>query len=111
MAAIDESVGDLHLATVVTNVQDMNRAVDFWPAAAGYVRRERDRDPEFMMLVDPARRRLPISLQLTDSGPKEPVRVHLDLYTRGQARHIERVARLRATRVDDWPYPEDAARS
>jgi hypothetical protein len=50
MAAIDESVGDLHLATVVTNVQDMNRAVDFWPAAAGYVRRERDRDPEFMVV-------------------------------------------------------------
>jgi hypothetical protein len=45
-----------------------------------------------MMLVDPARRRLSISLQLTDSGPKEPVRVHLDLYTREQARHVERLA-------------------
>src|ERR1700749_4862456 len=55
MAAIDESVGDLHLATVVINVQDMNREVDFWPAAAGYVRRERDWDPEFMVLVDPSR--------------------------------------------------------
>jgi Glyoxalase-like domain len=83
----------------------MRRAVDFWTATLAYVRREGEWDPQFMMLVDPARRRLPISMRLTDSGPKEPVRVHLDLYTREQARHVERVARLGATRVDDWPYP------
>ena len=35
--------------------------VDFWTAALGYVRREQDWDPEFMMLIDPARRRLPVS--------------------------------------------------
>jgi hypothetical protein len=34
-----------------------------------------------MMLVHPAGNRLPVSLQLTDTNPKEPVRVHLDLYT------------------------------
>jgi catechol 2,3-dioxygenase-like lactoylglutathione lyase family enzyme len=43
---------------VVINVQDMNRAVDFWTAVLGYVRREQAWDPEFMMLVDPAARRL-----------------------------------------------------
>jgi catechol 2,3-dioxygenase-like lactoylglutathione lyase family enzyme len=37
MADTSEAVGDLHLATVVINVQDMNRAVDFWTAALGYV--------------------------------------------------------------------------
>jgi hypothetical protein len=41
----------------------MNRAVDFWTAALGYVRRDQDWDPEFVMLVDPAGRRLPVSLQ------------------------------------------------
>jgi catechol 2,3-dioxygenase-like lactoylglutathione lyase family enzyme len=108
MADNGELAGDLHLGTVVINVQDMHRAVDFWTAALGYVQREQDRDPEFMMLVDPAGRRLPVSVQLADSPPKEPVRVHLDLYTSEQARHVERLARLGATRVDEWPYPDGA---
>ena len=54
MADTGESVGDLHLGTVVVNVQDMGRAVAFWTAALGFVRRERAWDPEFIMLVDPA---------------------------------------------------------
>ena len=103
-----DAIGDLRLGTVVINVQDMKRAVDFWSAALGYVRRDRDWDPQFIVLVDPARRGLPVSVQLTDSRPGQPVRVHLDLYTREQARHVERLAGLGATRVDDWPYPEDA---
>ena len=75
MAETDELIGDLHLATVVINVQDMSRAVGFWTAALGYVQREQDCDPQFMMLVDPAGRQLPVSLQLADSPPKEPARV------------------------------------
>ena len=98
--------GDLHLAPVVVNVQDMDRAVDFWTAALGYVPREPDRDPDFMMLVDPAGRRLPVSLQRAGAPPREPVRVHLDLYTSEQARHVDRLVKLGATRVDEWPYPE-----
>jgi hypothetical protein len=86
----------------------MSRAVDFWTAALGYVRRERDWDPEFMMLIDPAGRQLPVSLQLAGRPPKEPVRVHLDLYTVEQARHVERLVLLGATHVDEWPYPDDA---
>jgi len=101
------AVGDLHLGTVVINVQDMTRAVAFWSAVLGYVPRERDWDPEFMMLVDPAGRGLPVSCQLSDAPPKEPVRVHLDLYTAEQDRHVERLIGLGAERVDDWPYPGD----
>jgi catechol 2,3-dioxygenase-like lactoylglutathione lyase family enzyme len=106
-------VGDLHLATVVINVQDMRRAVDFWCTALGYRQREaemdpEEMDPEFIMLVDPQARRLPVSLQLADAPPREPVRVHLDLYTDEQERHVERLVGLGATRVTDWPYPDDA---
>lgn len=108
MTDIGESIGDLHLGTIVINVQDMGRAVDFWTAALDYVLRERDWDPEFMMLVDPAGRQLPVSLQLADGPPKEPVRVHLDLYTGEQSRHVERLVALGAVRVDEWPYPDDA---
>ncbi len=108
MADKGAAVGDLHLGTVVVNVTDMKRAVRFWEAALGYVQREQEWDSEFMMLVDPAGQRLPVSLQLTDSDPKEPVRVHLDLYTDEQERHVQRLVSLGATRVDDWPYPDDA---
>jgi len=103
-----ESAGDLHLGTVVINVQDMTRAVAFWSAVLGYLPRERDWDPEFMMLVDPAGRGLPVSCQLSDGPPGEPVRVHLDLYTAEQDRHVERLIGLGAERVDGWPYPDDA---
>jgi catechol 2,3-dioxygenase-like lactoylglutathione lyase family enzyme len=102
------AVGDLHLATVVVDVQDMERGVRFWSAALGYRQREREWDPEFMMLEDPEGVRTPVSLQLAEAPPKEPVRVHLDLYTSEQARHVERLVELGATRVADWPYPEDA---
>ncbi|MDX6301047.1 MAG: hypothetical protein QOF53_2261 [Nocardioidaceae bacterium] len=103
-----ERVGDLHVATVVVNVSDMRRALDFWSAALGYRPRESEWDPEFMMLEDPDRRRLPVSLQLTDATPSQPVRVHLDLYTAEQDRQVRRLVDLGATRVEDWPYPEDA---
>jgi catechol 2,3-dioxygenase-like lactoylglutathione lyase family enzyme len=98
--------GDLHLATVVVNVSDMRRAVDFWSAALGYRPREADWDAEFMMLEDPAGRHTPVSLQLTDHPPAEPVRVHLDLYTSEQDRHVQRLVGLGATRVEDWAYPD-----
>jgi catechol 2,3-dioxygenase-like lactoylglutathione lyase family enzyme len=103
----NDGVGDLHLATVVINVQDMRRAVDFWCAALGYRQREKEMDPEFVMLVHPEGRRLPVSLQLADGPPREPVRVHLDLYTDEQERHVDRLVALGATRVTDWPYPDE----
>jgi catechol 2,3-dioxygenase-like lactoylglutathione lyase family enzyme len=99
--------GDLHLATVVVDVQDMRRAVDFWCAALGYRQREAEMDPRFVMLVHPEGARLPVSLQLADAPPLVPVRVHLDLYTSEQDRHVERLVGLGATRVTDWPYPDD----
>jgi catechol 2,3-dioxygenase-like lactoylglutathione lyase family enzyme len=106
--AARQNVGDLHLATVVMNVQDMDRAVAFWSAALGYEPREATFDPSFMMLVDGNERGLPLSLQKAESPPKEPVRIHLDLYTDDQDRQVSRLVGLGATKVDDWPYPVDA---
>lgn len=102
------TVGDLYLATVVINVQDMRRAVEFWSAVLGYQPREATWDPDFMMLVHPEQGRVPVSLQLADAPPQKPVRVHLDLYTSEQARQVERLIDLGATRVTDWSYPPDA---
>ena len=79
MIGSDDAAGDLHLATVVVNVQDMPRAVAFWCAALGYRQREAETNPRFVMLVHPEGRHVPVSLQLADEPPREPVRVHLDL--------------------------------
>jgi len=92
----------------VVNVQDMRRGVAFWCAALSYRPRETAGDPDFMMLVDARGKGMPVSLQLAREGPREPVRVHLDLYTDEQERHVDRLIGLGATRVVDWPYPDDA---
>jgi catechol 2,3-dioxygenase-like lactoylglutathione lyase family enzyme len=103
----ENEVGDLHLGTVVVNTQDMEGAAQFWCAALGYERRD-EGDGQFLMLRDPGGRGLPILLQQAEGGPSEPVRLHLDLYTGEQQRHLDRLVALGATRVDDWPYPDDA---
>jgi catechol 2,3-dioxygenase-like lactoylglutathione lyase family enzyme len=105
---VDGGVGDLHLATVVINVGDMRRAVDFWSAVLGYEPREDDWDPEFMMLVDPRGRGLPLSLQQTDDAHRQSVRVHVDLYTGEQERHVLRCVELGASVAREWPYPPGA---
>ena len=103
-----DDVGDLHLATVVINTSDMRRGVDFWCAALGYEPRESTWGPEFMMVQDPTGRGLPVSLQLTEPDHLQPGRVHLDLYTSEQERHVRRLVGLGATEVPDWNYPADA---
>jgi catechol 2,3-dioxygenase-like lactoylglutathione lyase family enzyme len=106
-SASSQGTGDLHVGTVVVNVLDMHRAVAFWTAALGYETRENAPDPEFTMLQDPGGKHVPVSLQLTDQPSEQPVRVHLDLYTDDQARHVERLVALGASRVEDWDYPQD----
>jgi catechol 2,3-dioxygenase-like lactoylglutathione lyase family enzyme len=103
-----DPVGDLHLATVVVNVGDLPRAVDFWCRALGYRPREAEPGADFVMLQPISGPGLPISLQGTCSPAIQPVRVHLDLYTSEQSRHVERLVGLGAARVEDWPYPPDA---
>lgn len=108
MTGQGEEAGDLRLAAVVINVRDMEAGIRFWCAALGYVPRDREPDPAFVPLVDPAGRGLQVSLQLTGAPPRSPARVHVDLFTSDQVREVERLAGLGATRAKDWTYPEDA---
>ena len=78
-----------------------------WTAALGYVRRDPDWDPSFLVLADPAGSGPSVSLQLTDAPPAGPGRIHLDLYTAEQDRHVERLVALGASRALDWSYPPD----
>ncbi len=108
MSEQSAEVGDLHVGTVVINVTDMPRAVEFWCAALGYRPRETIVDPDFTMLQDPTHRHPTVSLQHTnDARPKEPVRLHLDLYTDSQAAQVHRLVQLGASVAADWVYPKN----
>lgn len=99
---------NLHLGTVVVDVKDMERAVSFWSAALGYQPRGSRLDPYCMVLVDPAGKGVPLSLQTAPEPGKEVMRLNLDLYTSNQAGQVARLVELGASEVWDWPYPEDA---
>lgn len=103
-----DDVGDLYAGSVVINTQEMGRAVRFWVRALGYRLRGAEVDPAWNVLVDPAGHKFPLSLQLTDRAPAEPVRLHLDLYTAEQERQIERLVGLGATRAPEWVYPAES---
>jgi predicted enzyme related to lactoylglutathione lyase len=99
--------GDLRLATVCVNAKDMERAAEFWSAALGYRRPERiGADDHFAKLHDPAGAMPSVLLQRADEIPADPAPVHIDLYTSDRDRHIDRLVELGATRVENWPYPE-----
>jgi catechol 2,3-dioxygenase-like lactoylglutathione lyase family enzyme len=102
-----EEIGDLRLATVVVNTTDMDRARDFWTAALGYDARPPSADGQFLRLDDPARHAPHILLQRAKEIPADPAPVHIDLYTSDRDHHVDRLVELGATRVDDWPYPEE----
>lgn len=91
-----DDLGDLGVGAVVINTQDMGRAVRFWMRALGYRLRDNDVDPDFTVLVHPGGVGVPVSLQRAESQAGEPGRVHLDLYTSEQERHIERLVGLGA---------------
>ncbi|MYW05579.1 VOC family protein [Streptomyces sp. SID3343] len=99
----------MSLGCVVFTTTDLDRAIGFWTHALGL----RPRDPvtdgtEFVVLQDADTRRDVISLQLGEiSTPAEPVRVHVDLYTRDRAGEVARLLALGAT-APAWTYPEDA---
>ncbi|GAB3933789.1 VOC family protein [Kribbella albertanoniae] len=108
MTARPAEIGDLRLATVCVNATDLKRAAEFWAAALGYTHEKEIGDTDhFARLNDPARTGPEVLLQQTDAIPDPPTPVHLDLYTSERDHHIERLLKLGATKVDDWPYPDE----
>jgi len=91
----------MRIGTIVWHVRDAQRATDFWTRALGYVRRDEESD----VLIPAGGAPGPgIVMEASDQA-------HLDLYTDSRAEQlaeVERLVSLGATRVTDWPYPDDA---
>lgn len=101
----------IRLGTVVLGVDDIDRALTFWSRVLGYeIVRFPDDDNEFTILIPPSGEGTRVALQRADTSPQERPRVHLDLVVddaEEQAREIERLVILGATRVIWDSYPAD----
>lgn len=98
----------IRIGSTVLNVTDITRAVSFWTAAIGYVRRDPEStDATFVVLCDPEQQRSNLSLQITETPKSGLNRVHLDLYADDREAEVARLEGLGATRVEPWSYEAD----
>jgi catechol 2,3-dioxygenase-like lactoylglutathione lyase family enzyme len=100
----------LRIGTVVMRVADLPRAVGFWTRALGYVTEEVAAEGDFAILGPAQGDGARLALDVSASPPPEQPSVHLDLYAGDaldQAREVERLLSLGATRVDWAWYPTD----
>ena len=98
----------LSIGSVVVNVSDVRRAVDFWTAALDYVLRYPVED-DWAILRPRAGGGPNLSLNLGETRPDPVPHVHLDLYAGDhddQSTEVRRLMDLGATHVE-WDYPED----
>ena len=101
----------LRIGTVVVGVSAVPRAVGFWTAALGLVRRgEGPPDDDFVVLEPPDGQASGLALMASATPVQDHPRIHLDLYAgdaADQAAEVERLVGLGATRVDWDLYPDD----
>jgi hypothetical protein len=103
----------LSIGTVVMGVGDLHRAVAFWTEALDYVpKREITPEDDFMILVPKAGEGAGahLALDVSESPIQQYPRIHIDLYAGNaadQAREVERLVALGATRIDWDRYPEN----
>ena len=97
----------IRVGSVVIRVDNLERQVEFWSQALGYVPRDRD-DPDMVLLRPPDGVGPNVSLDRWFAPVQVPPKIHLDLYADDQAAEVERLLSLGATRVEWKRMPEDA---
>ena len=106
MSEMDHDPGYVQIGSIVIRCYEFERMLQFWQVALHYVVGHTDEG--FVILKDPYGKGLNISL---DQAPTRRTGKrslsHLDLYTPDQAREVERLVDLGATRYS-WEYPLDA---
>ncbi len=96
---------------MVVGVDDMQRAMEFWTKALGYVPRDGEVEDDFNVLVPASGAGAHLALGRSTSPVQPMPRIHLDLYAgdaRDQAAEIERLVSIGAERVAWDHYPDDA---
>lgn len=98
----------LRVGSIVWGVENVRRAIDFWCAALNYRPRE-EPDVDWAVLVPVSGTGVQIAIDKADERPTgQRPRHHLDLYADDQAREVERLLELGATRVyREYPAKAD----
>jgi predicted enzyme related to lactoylglutathione lyase len=97
----------LRVGSIVLRVDDLQRQQAFWMAALDL---EPAYEPEadFVLLKPRTGRGPNVSLDVHDSEPQIPPRIHLDLYADDQQAEVQRLLALGATEVHWDKRPPDA---
>jgi catechol 2,3-dioxygenase-like lactoylglutathione lyase family enzyme len=98
----------LRIGSIVLRVDGLQRQMEFWQAALGYVRRDDGKSDDFVLLGPSDGAGPHLSLDQVRSSLQIPPRLHLDLYTEDQAAEVDRLLALGATEVNWDKRPPDA---
>jgi len=96
----------IKIGSIVISCYEFDRMLAFWKEALHYVPRDAPSDG-WVVLRDPSGRGPNISLNRVEKTRQARSRLHLDLYAHDQAREVERLVKLGATRYP-WRYPTGA---
>ena len=91
--------GRLWIGSIVVEVQQFARMIDFWCAALGYVARSPPSD-DWVVLSDPRGMGPNISLQKVPDPPSPDYRFHFDLYSSDPEAEVRRLVELGAQVVE-----------
>jgi catechol 2,3-dioxygenase-like lactoylglutathione lyase family enzyme len=101
------SVPRTRIGSIVIRCREFERMLRFWQEALHYVPKEPPKGG-WVILRDPSGRGPNVSLDhVDDKRVGRRSRLHLDLYTEDQAREVERLVGLGATRYP-WRYEPGA---
>jgi Glyoxalase-like domain len=90
--------GTIWVGSIVVDCRDLPRMIGFWQEALHYVPRD-PADEEGVVLMDPTGRGPNLTLSLTEEGPLEENRLHLDLYSSEPESEVTRPLGLGATLI------------
>jgi hypothetical protein len=91
------------VGSVVIDCTKLTEMIAFWREALHYVPQGPIR-PDGVMLKDPTGKGPNLNMSLSNEGPLEPYRLHLDLYVTDPRGELERLLRLGAT-LNHVPEP------
>jgi Glyoxalase-like domain len=93
---LDEK-SELRIGSVVIDCIDFDKMLTFWQEALHYVPREPAKDG-WVVLLDPTRRNVSVSLNQVPERLMGRNWLHFDLYTNDQGKEVERLLKIGATR-------------
>ncbi len=94
----------LEIGSIVWGVKDVFRAVEFWSAALSYKLKYPATEGWAILIPEDGKG---IQLSLNRISSPKAKRHHMDLFTEDQAREVERLIKLGATKKE-WNYEPDA---